>query len=300
MPERDLSTELAAVAAVADELYRLPPEEFVIARDKRALDFRDQGDRRLADAVHQLRRPSQAAWLVNLLARERGRELDDLLRLSGDLRSAQEQLRGEELRQLSGQRQRVIAALVGTARRLANEAGNPVRDRVGQEVEETLYAALADTQVGSVVRAGRLTSTRRYAGFGTRPATDDPAAAATTDSATAEGAPAPRRSRRRRIREWEWLAAGVREAEETLRDAEAELVERESELTRADEECNARSTRVVELTEQLERAELKAEEALKTRRTAQEARNGAAHRAEEARRGLDRARTRLAAAGARE
>ncbi|MQA83072.1 MAG: hypothetical protein GEV03_00220 [Streptosporangiales bacterium] len=292
MPDRDLSSELAAVA---DELYRLPPDEFVIARDKRALEFRDLRDRRLADAVHQLHRPSQAAWLVNLLARERARELDELLRLGGDLRVAQEQLRGEELRELSTRRQRVVAALVGSARRLAHEAGHPVRDRVAQEVETTLHAALADSQVASVVRAGRLTSTRRYAGFGTQPtpADDDAGRAAAGEGTTA-------RPKRRRIREWEWLAAGVREAEEALRDAEAELVEREGELTRADEEQNSLNTRVVELTEQLERAESKATEAGQRRRGAQEARDGAATRAEDARRNLEAARARLAAAGAGE
>ena len=298
MPERDLSTELAGLA---DELYRLPPDEFVIARDKRALEFRDQGDRPLGDAVHQLRRPSQAAWLVNLLARERAGELDELLRLGGDLRTAQEQLRGDELRQLSTRRQRVVAALVGTARRLAHEASHPVRDRVGQEVEETLQAALADPQVAAVVRTGRLTSTRRYAGFGTGPTPGGTTGATTgTTTGASQGAGRPSGSPRRRIREWEWLAAGVREAEEALREAEAELVEREGELTRADEERNARGTRVVELAEQLERAESRAEGALERRRTAQVSRDRAARHAEEARRGLDQARSRLAAAGERE
>lgn len=292
MPERDLSTELAAVA---DELYGLPPDEFVVARDRRALDYRDRGERQLGDAVHQLRRPSQAAWLVNLLARERARELDEIVRLGDDLRTAQEQLRGEGLRQLSARRQRVIAALAGTARRLAYEAGHPVRDRVGQEVEETLHAALVDPQVASVVRAGRLTSTRRYAGFGTRPPAGEHSAAADT---AAEGADT--RTRRRRVREWEWLAAGVREAEEMLREAEADLVEREGELTRADEEHNALNTRVVELGEQLARAEAKAEAARRRRRTAQTGRDGAARRAAEARNALHQARLRLADAGARE
>ncbi len=61
---------MTTLEEIADELYGLPPEEFTAARDARACALR-ASDRALADAVCALRRPTTAAWLVDLLVRER-------------------------------------------------------------------------------------------------------------------------------------------------------------------------------------------------------------------------------------
>ena len=53
---------------VADELYRLDPGDFVEVRKARVAQARKAGDRELANAIGQLRKPTVVAWTVNLLA----------------------------------------------------------------------------------------------------------------------------------------------------------------------------------------------------------------------------------------
>src|SRR5690606_41247732 len=53
---------------VARELYVVPPRRFVERRDAAAARARAAGDPQLARAIARLRRPTVAAWLVNLLA----------------------------------------------------------------------------------------------------------------------------------------------------------------------------------------------------------------------------------------
>src|ERR687883_513776 len=122
-----------------------------------------------AAAIGALRRPSLAAWVVNALVRHRADEIEQLLALGEALRSAQEGLAGDQVRALGRQRQQVLAAVGRQARALARELGHPVSEDVGQEVEQTLGAAMADPEVAEAVRSGRLTSPSSYAGLGALP-----------------------------------------------------------------------------------------------------------------------------------
>src|SRR3954454_23693742 len=160
---------------VAQRLYGLLPEEFTAARDQAARAARADGDRGRAKAISGLRRPSQAAWLVNALVRHRRDEVEQLLSLGEALRTAQLGLAGDELRALSRQRQQLIAAVGRQARALARELGRPVSEDVGQAGEATLGAAMAEPDVAEAVRSARLTSPTSYAGLGT-PDADAPAA----------------------------------------------------------------------------------------------------------------------------
>jgi hypothetical protein len=152
--------------AIADELYELPPDEFVPARDDRVAAAKEAGDRDLARALGRLRRPTKAAWLANLLARHRTEQLDGLVALARGLAQAQQELDGGALRALSGQRHRVVAAMARDAGRLAARRGETVNDGLVREVAGILDAALADPAVAEEIRAGRLTKTVRYSGFG--------------------------------------------------------------------------------------------------------------------------------------
>jgi hypothetical protein len=151
-------------------LHELPPEQFIAARDDEVARARREGDRDRAAAIGRLRRPTLAAWLVNLLAIQRPDELAELLDLGRALRDAQHELQGEELRRLSGQRRVAISGLVAQARRLALANGRSPRDNLPlAEVEATLSAALSDREVAEAVQAGRLTKATDYAGFGEPP-----------------------------------------------------------------------------------------------------------------------------------
>ncbi len=154
------------VHEIAEELYGLAPEDFIPARDDHAKRAKGSGDRELAKAVTGLRKPSAAAWVVNLLVRRAGDRVEALLDLGESLRTAQAALAGDQLKELSRQRAQVVAAMAREGRRLAREAGHPVSSAIEEDVAETLRAALADPAAADAVRTGRLTTSLSYAGLG--------------------------------------------------------------------------------------------------------------------------------------
>src|SRR4051794_16281075 len=80
---------------VADELYGIPPEEFIATRRTREEEARAEGDRVLATSISTLPKPSLAAWAVNVLVRAQRDQIAGLVELGGLLREAQEKLAGD-------------------------------------------------------------------------------------------------------------------------------------------------------------------------------------------------------------
>jgi hypothetical protein len=150
----------------ATELYGRNPAGFTAARDERAGQARAAGQKDVAAAIKKLSRPTVSAWLVNLLARQAQAAIGELLSVGESLRAAQQHLDGEQIRELSGQRRRVIAGLVQEAGRLAAEHGQSVGTPVLREVEITLDAAVVDPHASAAVATGRLTRPLAYAGVG--------------------------------------------------------------------------------------------------------------------------------------
>jgi len=150
---------------LAEELYRLPPEDFVVARDERVRTLRRAGARELADEVRRLRRPAVAAWLVNLLAATQRPALEELLDVGARMRTASAAA-DPALRALTDERRRQVTALTRTAAELADRQ---VAAGVLAEVTATLEAATADPAVADAVRSGRLVQPLAYAGFGPLP-----------------------------------------------------------------------------------------------------------------------------------
>ena len=204
--------ELAAAQA-GDELFGLPPEEFVAARDELARRLRREGDAEAAKQVKALRRPPLSAWAVNRLARERGRALGPLLAAGERLRAAhQAALAGEgaaELRSAAKAEREAVAGLVETALELLREAGHPTTDATRDRVAATLHAAAASPEAADLVRNGRLTTDLDPSGFGTATdaAFDDEAAFAAAGRAAGRGSGRGRRAGRDR-EDTEEAAAG--------------------------------------------------------------------------------------------
>ncbi|WP_213453012.1 coiled-coil domain-containing protein [Rhizomonospora bruguierae] len=159
------------VDELADELYAAPPAEFVANRRRAVDQARRNRDSKGAAALGKLRKPTVAAWLVNLLALRQPELVAELADLSRELRTAQRELKGARLRELSAQRRAAVGALVQRARALAVEERPELAD--GKlplaEVESTFAAALADEEVAAQVRSGRLIRSVAYAGFGEVP-----------------------------------------------------------------------------------------------------------------------------------
>jgi len=146
---------------IADELYSLPLSEFTPARDARAKELKGTP---LAARVKALRKPSTAAWVVDLLVRREGAQVDQVLSVGAALREAQAAMSAGELRALTKQRRQVTAAVTTQARRIAAEEGLRVTEAVAEQVEATLTAAMVDAECGRAVRSGLLVSALRTTG----------------------------------------------------------------------------------------------------------------------------------------
>ena len=158
----------SATDELIQRLYEQPPDGFVAARTAAIDQARQAGDRETAKRLAALKKPTVAAWVVNLLALRKPELIDELVGLSAALREAQRGLDGDQLRELTAQRRQVVSALVGAARRLALAAEPGAKLPLG-EVEATLSAALAEPDVAAQVRTGRLIRAASYAGFGEVP-----------------------------------------------------------------------------------------------------------------------------------
>lgn len=243
MPDTDALDEIAA------ELYALPPDEFTAARNARAASV--GGD--LAKQVKVLRRPTVAAWAVNLLAREG--QLADAVELSAALREAQDDLDAAELSKLGRQRRALVAALAGQAATLAGDAGVTVSAAALADVEKTINAAVMDAAAAAAVLSGRLVKPLEPGSF------DDASLADAVGGSLAGAAPpAPRDDlAERRARKAAEKAA--REAERAANEAERERARRAARRDKAEERVAHLRERIAEITRDLERVEGEADAA---------------------------------------
>jgi hypothetical protein len=275
----------------ADQLYALAPGDFIEARDGLVRQARESDDRDLAAGIAALRKPTAVGWLANRLARERPEQLADFLALGPPLREASETLSGQALRDLSRQRQQLVAALVREARQVAAAQPGPrISEDVARGLETTLHAALADPAAAALLAAGRLSGTLSHTGFGA-PTTPGSAVVApapsTTKTATTpkkKTSPADRQAEKRARIETE-LAQAQAAADDAAddRDAAAAAAE-EAETSYVDAKA-----RVVTLQDELRDLQKRLAEAERARDASRGKRDKAAEASRAAGRGAQRA-----------
>lgn len=248
---RLLLRRLAGVAAgdalgeVAEELYALAPSEFTAARNEAAKQARADGDKGLSGRITSLRKPSTAAWVVNLLVREAVDEVTQMLDVGEALQRAQADLDGEALRELNRQRRKLITVMAQKGRAHARDRGVKVSGSVAEQVEQTLHAAMVDSDAAAAVRSGMLVEPLAPEGFGglkvanamahTALGSDSASAGTTWGAKPRKGASrkaalsaVPEQDPEERRREQ--LAREREEAKSALTAAEAALAEAKSEL----------------------------------------------------------------------
>ncbi|KZM68943.1 hypothetical protein [Nocardia terpenica] len=290
-----------ALEDIARELYGLDPGEFTAARTARVERARAAGDKRLATAIGRLRRPTVAAWAVNLLARQAPDEVSGLLDLGAALRDAQRTLSGDRLRTLTAQRQQVVNALARRAGGLATEHGRALSEGVLREVGQTLHAALADPEVGERVRDGVVTTAVNYEGFGTTGAslTAVPEVSETDRTARPETGTVQRKadaSERKAEADGRRAEAALRELEEALVTLESARSARDSaqdEVSRSAAEREDLSKRIDSLRAELARIEDQRRFAASAERSAREALHKAERQLDRAQRWVDKAQARI-------
>lgn len=271
---------------IAAVLYAAPPEAFVSSRKARA---EAAGDAELASLILGLRKPSIAAWVVNVFASERAAQLGEALQLAGELREAQDDLDAPALAKLGRERRALTRRLAQTAAELAGSRGERVTPATLDAVEQSISAAFYDPAAAAAVASGRLV--RALDPSATRSDIRD-AVAGDIPALDPEPIRPPDELKARRAR---------RDAERQVAAAEKEQASAERDLTLRDAALQKLRTKAKELSERA--AELEAELArIRSDATrveqdlpgAEDERAVAASRAEEAATAVDLARKTVA------
>jgi hypothetical protein len=263
--------------SIAEKLYGVSPDAFTSSRSAEVRAARGAGNRELAAAVGQLRRPTLGAWLANQLARECKDELEALLDLGTSMRKAQAAGDGPELRLLARQRRQMVAGLVSEATRLARTRDQPLSENSTRELENTLEAAVATADAANALRSGRLNVGLTYSGFGSL----DLGAPLITESSTrtvqrksaAPGSagkpkmspqlspPSKGRPRPQPRDDWSRLKLDLAEAERKVKSAEDVVEATLQEEDEAQTECNALRGEIVAAERHLRETKKRLEEA---------------------------------------
>ena len=261
--------------SIAEELYSLPPGEFTGTRNQWAKQTKGDGDAELAKRVTELRKPSVAAWVVNMLMRHQGDQMSQVLDLGASLRQAQSDLDGDALRELTRQRRQLTTAVTRQGRTLAGELGQKVTEAVADQVQDTLHAAMVDEDAAAAVRSGLLVSALAATGVGSADVVDAvavPAAIGMTPrpramperkrpelSVVPEPEPAPDEAEREREAarsaaraEVDRAVSEADEARRKVRKAEKRVGKVQARTLQAAEELEEARGRVAELEHELE------------------------------------------------
>lgn len=276
----------ADLLALADGLYALPLEAFTPARDARAKELKGTP---LAAPVKALRKPSLAAWVVNLLVRHETEQVDQVLAVGAALREAQAAMSAAELRELTKQRRQLTAVVTTRARQIARERGVRVTDAVAEQVEATLTAAMVDEGAAKAVRSGLLVAAVSATGVD---AVDVAAAVALPEALGFEAAPVSRELHAVPSPVPEPDAKAAAEAERARKERERARAEAQRRLgnarddrSRAERRAKRLAAKVLQVQAELEEArrrvadlELSAEEADDELAAAEDERDQAAER----------------------
>ena len=155
-----------SLSAVADELYGADPATFVARRTELVKQARTAGDKALAAQIGALRRPTVAAWYLNLLARSGSTELDDLIDLGATMRQAQAELDMARVASLAPRRRELERAVQRRLDMVLARQGITPSPAAWTEVGDTLTAVAADASAAAAVQSGCLARSLVYAGFG--------------------------------------------------------------------------------------------------------------------------------------
>lgn len=283
-----MSDDDETITDIAAELYSIPPAAFIAQRDVAA---KAAPDPEVATRVRALKKPSIAAWVVNLFASERAEMLDQALALADELREAQADLDAAALSALGRERRTLTQRLAEQAAELAEARGERVTASTLEAVRQTLSAAFFDPSAAAAVASGRLVREL------------EPSAALPVDFAGVVGGGMPDAPRTATPPVDDLRARRERKAaERALSDAEARLTRAERTRTGAErshreamESRERLSRRARELEEELARVAAALAHAEEEIAEAAQVREESDRNAETARNQVDEARTALEA-----
>jgi hypothetical protein len=201
--------------AEAERLCGLPLDEFTAARDARARELRQGGEREKAAGVAALRKPVLAAWVVNMLARDERADMRELVASAKAIKAGKN---GAD-----AAFREALERLTAAGRRLL-EAEGRLADATLQQVASTLRAGAASDP--EQLAAGTLTQPLESSGFGAMAG-----ASAPKRGSRGEKAPAAKRVDRRAVERARKAVAAARDEARTLERA-ASAAERDARKAR--------------------------------------------------------------------
>lgn len=263
--------------SAADEVFAAPRSEFVATRDRLARRAQEQGGGDAARRIAALRKPTVAAWLVNLLARERPEALQRFLDLGDSVRA------GSHLHEFAARRRDLQQELLNEVDSLAREHQQTVASGTFQQITDTLNRALADAEAAGTVRAGRLSSALEPSGdlseqWLASAGSQQRSASKRSGLDRGSGTRSKSRTGSRKQADYDQQREEQRQREQRQREQEA-LDRAQERLDRAEEEAGRAHRAVEEQRRELDRAEKRRKQADKELLAARSERDAAASRA---------------------
>ncbi|TCO33095.1 hypothetical protein EV652_10394 [Kribbella steppae] len=261
------------------ELFGLPPEQFIGARNQLARVVRDAGDVRAAAMIAALRKPTVSAWLANQLVRADPDGIHALTQLGEQLRETYLSSDSARRRELTRERHDLVRNLVRIARDQA-AGGRQIAPQTAERLAETLDAALVDPAAAQLLRTGQLTSALRHVGFGVVDESGDPARLAPMRPRVVRRPEPPRKSAKPKVTQRATAPSAGRSpidrtleqrraAQQKRRDqAEADYSQAEADRVHAEELLDAHQHRIDDLEADLARLNEQLEQIRQTLREA--------------------------------
>jgi hypothetical protein len=265
------------------ELYRVPPGEFVAARNAKVRELRAAGERDAAAAIAKLRRPNTTEWALNMASREHSGPIAGWADAADAVRDAQEAA-------ATGQRVDLRTALTTLRARTADVMSAASEWAPSDALSLALHEVAASPDTTNALRAGVLGAPGEPASRpGTVPARSEPRRSTRTTEASAK----PDKAELRHDREADKARAAVEQAAAGVDEAKAAATAAADAQRAAEAELTAATEEVQTARRQLQAAEAGRRDAEKRHRDTRRVATEAAKKLDRAQRAHDAAVSRL-------
>jgi hypothetical protein len=276
---------------VAQDLYGVPLQDFVRARNALAARLRDEGRPSEAAEVQRLRKSTPAIWAINQLARREPEEVGQLIKSAEHLKRAHFGRAGD-VAEATERHRAALQNLIARAKAILTTAGLKTSPDVLRRISTTLSGAAADPQARSDLEGGRLTEERQALGFEALTGTPAPPPRRPAERKPGQRAEPLNRSTLAALRGALRAAqAQLREQRERARDLERVAAKRQHAAEQAATAADKMRQQLSELDRRAREENSAAEQASQAAGQAQQEAQRAAERARAAEQALERAKT---------
>ena len=146
-------------------LFRVPPEQFTVARNHLVAELRRAGEAAVAASVARLPRPTPVVWAINQVAHQDGAAVERLLNAADQLKHAQLGRAPADVPASARTYREAVTAVVEQSLAQLKDAGRPATATTRARLTGTIMAAATDLELRESLRAGRLSREHAITGF---------------------------------------------------------------------------------------------------------------------------------------